>query len=110
MSEEIRLFSGGNMQKQKLDDLFAHQTRESIKIRLESFSDEFERLARTAKQGVLAERFKVVVHDKEVATVPLIAADLEPLADWMKGYGDGFEDLARTPEQKKLAASFREFI
>jgi hypothetical protein len=98
------------MKKSSYDELAAHQTRESIKIRLESFSDEFERLARTAKQGVLAERFKVVVHDKDTSTVPMIAADLEPLADWMKGYADGFEELARTPEQKKLAASFREFI
>jgi len=37
----------------KVDELTAHQTRESIMIRLESIGDEFERVARTATQGAL---------------------------------------------------------
>jgi len=98
------------MKKSLYDELAAHQTGESIKSRMESFGDEFERLARTEEQVILAERFKSATHASDIATVPLIAADLEPLADWMKGYGNGFEKLARTTEQKKLVASFKEFI
>jgi len=91
-----------------LDELFAHQTGESIMIRLESFSDEFQRVARTDEQGVLAERFKNAVHDIAKGG-PLTAADLKWLGKWIKGYIDGFEQLARTSEQRELASSFREF-
>jgi hypothetical protein len=96
------------MRNAKYDDLVAHQTSESIVIRMESFGDEFERLASTAKQGAVAARFKDAVH--EVAEVPLTAAELQPLGEWLKGYGEQFEQLARTPEQEKLVASFRGFI
>jgi hypothetical protein len=107
-AEPTRLFSGGNMGNAKLDDLFAHQTGESIMIRLESFADEFERVERTAKQGVLAESFKNAVHDI-AKDGPLSAAHLEQLGDWLNGYVDGFERLASTSEQKELVASFSEF-
>jgi hypothetical protein len=95
--------------KSPYDALLAHQTGESILIRLEAFGDEFERLAKTAKQGVLAERFNVAVSDFAKGG-PVTAADLEPLGKWLKGQGERFEALARTPEQEKLAASLREFI
>ena len=98
------------MKKSPTDDVSAQEMRNSVVIRLKAFSDEFERLARTARQGILAGRFGYAVNDEEIAPVPLIAADLEPLAEWMKGYGDGFAKLARTPQEKKLVASFREFI
>jgi hypothetical protein len=96
------------MRKATRDDLAAHQTRESIMTRLESFGDEFGRLASTAKQGAQAERFSNAAH--EVAQVPLTAAELQPLAEWLKGNGDQFEEQATTPEQKKLVAAFRGFI
>jgi hypothetical protein len=65
-------------------------------------------VARTAEQGVLAERFNNAVH--EIAKLgPLIAPDLEPIGDWIKVYVDGFEQLASTAEQKELASSFGEF-
>lgn len=98
------------MKKPSYDELAAHQTRESIVIRMQSFKDEFERLARTAREVSLVDQFKGAIHAEDIATVPWIAADLEPLAEWMKGYGDGFEELAQTPEQKNLAGSFRKFI
>jgi hypothetical protein len=90
------------------DDLVAHQARESIVIRMESFGDELERLASTAEQGAVAEGFRSAVQEV-VQAGPLTAAELEPLGEWLKGYGDQFEQLARTAEQKQLAAAFREF-
>jgi hypothetical protein len=97
-----------NMKNSKYDDLVAHQTSQSIVMRMEFFGDEFQRLASTAKQGAVAERFKDAVH--EVVEVPLTAAELQPLAEWLKDYGDQFEQQARTPEQKMWVASFRGFI
>jgi hypothetical protein len=97
------------MRNARYDDLVAQQTRESIATRMESFADEFQRVARTAKQGALAESFSLSVHGV-VARNPLTAADLEPLAQWLSSNGDQFEQLARTTEQKELVASFRGFI
>jgi hypothetical protein len=91
------------------DDLVAHQARESIMIRMESFGDEFERVARTVEQGVMAERFKNDVHDFAKGG-PVTAADLGQLGEWLKEYSDQFVQLAGTAEQKKLAASFKEFV
>jgi hypothetical protein len=96
------------MRNAKRDELAAQQTQESIAIRMESFGDEFDRLASTAGQGALAARFKDGVHD--VVSVPLTAADLQPIGEWLKGYGEQFELLAKTADQKKLAASFLEFV
>jgi len=97
------------MNNLKLADLKAHQTSEWIITRLESFGHEFERLARTAKQTGLAERFNNTVHDIAEAR-PLTAADHEPLWASLQDYGNRFEQLARTPEQKQLAAAFGGFI
>jgi hypothetical protein len=98
---------GGYMKNAKHHDLAAQQTRESIAIRMESFGDEFVRLAHTAGQGALAARFSDAVG--EIVSLPLTAADLQPLGEWLKGYGAEFEQAARTAGQKQLAASFMEF-
>lgn len=95
------------MRNAKHDDLVAQQTREYIAIRMESFAVEFKRLASTANLGALAERFSNAVHD--VVSVPLTAADVQPLGEWLKGYGEQFEQLASTADQKELVASFKGF-
>jgi len=97
------------MKNPSLDELTAYQTHKSIIVRMEAFGDEFERVARTAKQGVLAERFKVAV--SEIVSDRLLTVDfLEGMGEWLEDCGDGLEEVARTPEQKQLVASFREFI
>ena len=93
------------MKNSKLDELMAYETREWIVIHLESFGDEFDRLAKTARQAGLAVRFSNEVYN--IATNrPLTATDLEPLDEILKGYLSDFERLARTPEQKRLVAYF----
>ncbi len=84
------------------------QTRQALTTRLQWFAGEFGRLAKTAGQGVQAERFRVAVN--EMAEVnPLRATDLEPLQGWLKRQSDSFGLLATTPAQIELAASFRMF-
>jgi hypothetical protein len=97
------------MRNAQHDNLVAHQTRESIMTRMESFGDAFERAATTAQQDVIAERYKDDVHDF-AESGPVTAADLEQLGKWLKHYGDQFAQLVTTPEQKMLAVSFEEFV
>jgi hypothetical protein len=97
-----------NMRNATYDELAAQQTRESIMKSMEFFADELQRLASTDRQVAVAGSFKDAVH--EVAQVPLTAAELQPLAEWLKDNSDQFEQLAGTPEQKQLVASFRGFI
>jgi len=96
------------MRNAKHDDLVAQQTRESIAIRMQSFGDEFERLASTATQSALATRFNDSA--QEVVRVPLTAAELQPLGEWLNGNRVQFEMVAKTTDQKQLVASFKEFI
>jgi hypothetical protein len=49
--------------------LLAYDTTESIKTQLESFLDEFERLARTKEQKNLVEGFRQFVHEVSRASV-----------------------------------------
>src|SRR5262249_38454937 len=88
------------------------ETRDWIMARLVSFALEFESLAETARQGVLAERFKVAVQSFAKGR-PGTAADLSPdnfnFPDWLKGDADRFEKVATTPAQKELAGLLREF-
>jgi hypothetical protein len=96
------------MAKSTRDDLAAHLTRESIATRMEAFADEFVRLARTAEQRELAERFSHAVD--LVTDHPLGAAEIGQLGEWLSDTCDHAEQVAMTREQKELVASFRTFV
>jgi hypothetical protein len=103
--------AGQPTEQHRRDERLMQQARESITTRLESFGQEFDRLAETAGQGVQAERFRMAVRHL-AESGPLTAADFSGPTDfpgWLKMHGDRFEELATTPAQKELVASFREF-
>jgi len=89
--------------------LLAHDAVESAKTQLESFSDEFERLARTPEQRQLADQFKEFVQkvtgvrmreafEKILGPKPSDSPTIE-FDKIMQGEGNGMEEQ---PEQLKM--------
>jgi hypothetical protein len=98
-------------EQHRRDELLLHQTREWIVGGLEAFADELERLAKTPKQGVQADRFQAAVQDL-AAGGPLTAADFSGHTNfpgWLQCHAARFQELATTAPQQSLATSFRDF-
>jgi hypothetical protein len=96
--------------KRQFAELLAHDTLESTRIRLESFADAFERLARGPKQRALSDEFSHFVSD--YVRQPLSMADLNGLTGLghrLEIYADKFGQLGSRAEYKEMVRELEHF-